>query len=111
MIQHVVTVDSFWDVMSLEANIFEANELQHRSILALSKLEPEEEMDPYAKAILTIDMTKDGILQTLMEEATAEGDLVVNGTWCRISIHADGIVYMSTSREPEEVYQMSLVTT
>lgn len=106
--KHVVTVDSIFDTMRIEASICGANAYQVEAIKYLESISAqiEEEFDPFRKA--EVDVTYDGInLRILLWEADAEGNLIVNGEWARITVYPHGDMAMTTSHDPEwiEVYE------
>ena len=102
--KHVVTVDSIFDAMRLEASISGANPQQLASIRYLQSISTqiEDEYDPYKRAEFNVEML--GVnLSIILSEADNEGNLIANGEWCHMTIYPDGTTAMTTSHDPEFV--------
>lgn len=100
--KHVVTVDSIFDTMRIEAGISGANPQQVAAIKYLESVSTqiEGEFNPYRRA--EIDVAHDGTnLRIILSEADNEGNLIVNGEWARITVYPEGTMAMTISHEPE----------
>lgn len=101
--KHIITVDSIFEVMRLEATVSGASYYQLKSIDALEEMSTRtEEYNPYLKAELDVDV-KDGKLQIVISEADKTGNLITNGSWCRMTIDVHGNISMTTSEDPERI--------
>lgn len=100
--KHIVTVDSIFETMRLEALVSGADQRQVDAIRYLESIseKDEETYNPYRRA--EMDVTFDGVnLRIFMTEADTEGNLIANGEWCRITVYPHGDMSMTTSHDPE----------
>ena len=101
--KHVITIDSLFEVMRLEAKVCGASYWQLKAIDQLEALaERREEFNPYRKAELDVEV-EDGRLRVVISEADSSGALVANGEWTRMTFDVHGSTSMTTSHDPEWV--------
>lgn len=103
--KHIITIDSVFEVMQLEARLQGANSYQ---LVALQRLEQlsekvDGEYDPFRRAELDISVD-DRQVRVRIHEADGEGNSIVNGEWCLISVDPYGSISMTTSHDPEFIH-------
>lgn len=107
--KHVVTVDSIFDTMKMEARVQGATPDHLRSLHWLEQttelLGGEIEVNPFRRAELDVKV-EDTYLRILVSEADQAGNLITNGEWCRFTVDRLGAIYMTTSHDPEFIHVM-----
>jgi len=103
--KHLVTIDSLFDTMKVEARVQGATPDHLRSLYWLEQTSEkvDEEYNPFKRAELEVGV-EDHDLRIRNHEADDEGNLVANGEWCLISIDQQGSISMTTSHEPEFIH-------
>ena len=107
-LKHVITIDSLFETLQIEARVQGAN---HDQLVALRQLEQmsekiDDEYNPFRRAELDVTVD-DKRVHVRIHEADDEGNLIVNGEWCLISVDRHGSISMSTSHDPEFVHVLA----
>lgn len=101
--KHVITVDSLFEVLRLEAKVSGANCRQLKAIDQLEELaERQEDFNPYRKAELDVEV-KDCRMHVVISEADSTGAVIANGEWARMTFDVHGSISMTTSHDPESI--------
>lgn len=105
--KHVITIDSVFEVMQLEARLQGANSYQLTALQRLEQLSEkiDGEYNPFRRAELDVTVD-DKRTHVRIHEADDEGNPIVNGEWCLISVDRHGSISMSTSHDPEFIHVM-----
>ena len=105
--KHVITIDNVFDVMQTEARLQGANREQLNALHALERMSEkiDGEYNPFKWAELDVELDGPRV-RVRIHEADDEGNPIVNGEWCLISVDRHGSVSMSTSHDPEFIHVM-----
>lgn len=107
--KHIITIDSVFDTMKMEARVQGATPAHLQSLNQLEGIteQVEGEYNPFRRAELDVTVHDDH-LRIRLHEADDEGNLIVNGEWCLIPIDPLGGVCMTTSHDPEFIHVMGV---
>ncbi len=105
--KHVITIDNVFDVMQTEARLQGANQVQLNALHRLEAMSEkiEGEYNPFRRAELDVELDVRRV-RVRIHEADDDGNPIVNGEWCLISVDPHGSISMSTSRDPEFIHVM-----
>lgn len=103
--KHLITIDSLFNTMKMEALVQGATLDHLRSLnwLESTSEKIDGEYDPFRRAELDISVD-DRQVRVRIHEADGEGNSIVNGEWCLISVDPYGSISMTTSHDPEFIH-------